>query len=340
MTHFFFFIFLVWLWLPISLCFSAGAPFKVESARIETTNSNGGLNGHLIFLGGFELASRDPRFGGLSGLVLSKDGNRLYAISDRGYWLTARLHHDSQGVLQGLDSWQIASLLNPSGSVLKGSMRDAEALVRDRDGSFIVGFERNPRLWRYPLPADLKKAPSNGGLEAVAILPDRRFVMITERYKNENGTTKGWLMDRNRFSSISYLQSDGFQPTDISPLPNGDLLLLERRYNLLRGAIVRVRRLPATGIRPGARLKGEELALLEPPFEVDNFEGHSRDASLHDLRRQLQPPSAHPPVAISFNQGYSITGPSTENFPTKGVKDGRRGNRTEKTVGDESRRDP
>jgi len=287
MTHTIFLIFLLWLWFPVSVCISAADPFKVESARIKPKNSGGERFGDLIFLGGFELASRDPRFGGLSGLALSKDGNHLYAISDRGYWLTARLHHDSQGVLRGVDSWQIASLLSPSGNVLKGSMRDAEALVRERDGSFVVGFERHPRLWRYPasreafalppqalpLPADLLKAPSNGGLEAVAILPDRRFVLITERYKNENGTTKGWLMDRNRFSSISYLQSDGFEPTDISPLPNGDLLLLERRYNLVRGAIVRVRRLPATGIIPGARLKGEELALLESPFEVDNFEG-------------------------------------------------------------------
>ena len=262
-------------------------PIKVEAAHIKPENSGGQRFGDLIFLSGFELASKDSRFGGLSGLALSNDGNLLFAISDRGYWLTARLHHDSQGVLRGVDSWQMASLLTPSGSVLKGSMRDAEALVRDRDGSFIVGFERNPRLWRYPasreafalppqslpLPADLFKAPSNGGLEAVAILPDRRFVLITERYKNENGTTKGWLMDKNRFSSISYLQSDGFEPTDISSLPNGDLLLLERRYNLLRGAMVRVRRLPATSIRPGARLKGEELALLKAPFEVDNFEG-------------------------------------------------------------------
>ncbi len=286
-AHFFIFVFLVWLWLPISLCFSAADPVKVNSARIEPTNSGGERNGQLIFLGGFELASGDPRFGGLSGLALSKDGDLLYAVSDRGYWLTARLHHDSQGVLRGIDSWQIASLLAPSGSVLKRSMRDAEALIRDRDGSFIVGFERNPRLWRYPasreafalpprplpLPPDLLKAPSNGGLEAVAILPDRRLVLITERYKNDNGTTKGWLMNKNRFSSISYLQSDGFEPTDISPLPNGDLILLERRYNLLRGAIVRVRRLPATGIRPGAHLKGEELAVLKAPFEVDNFEG-------------------------------------------------------------------
>ncbi len=281
------FTFLVWSWLPIGLGFSAAAPFKVESARIEPANSNGERHGQLVFLGGFELASKDSRFGGLSGLALSKDGSQLYAISDRGYWLTARLHHDGQGVLKRVDSWQMASLLTPAGKALKGSMRDAEALVRDRDGSFIVGFERHPRLWRYPgsgeafalpprplpLPAGLQKAPSNGGLEAVAILPDRRFVLITERYKNENGTTRGWLMDRKGSSSISYLQSDGFEPTDVSTLPNGDLILLERRYSLLRGAIVRVRRLTADSIRPGARLKGQEIALLEPPFEVDNFEG-------------------------------------------------------------------
>ncbi len=287
MSQFFLFSFLIWLWLPISLCFSAAAPFKVESARIEPANSNGGRHGQLIFLGGFELASKDSRFGGLSGLALTKDGKRLYAISDRGYWLTARLHHDGQGVLQRLDSWQMASLLTPSGKTLKGSMRDAEALARDEDGSFLVGFERHPRLWRYPgsgeafalpprplpLPADLQKAPSNGGLEAVAILSDHRFVLITERYKNENSTTKGWLMDGKGSSSISYQQSDGFEPTAVATLPNGDLILLERRYNLLRGAIVRVRRIPAASLRPGARLKGEEIALLESPLEVDNFEG-------------------------------------------------------------------
>ena len=108
MSQFFLFSFLIWLWLPISLCFSAAAPFKVESARIEPADSNGGRHGQLIFLGGFELASKDSRFGGLSGLALTKDGKRLYAISDRGYWLTARLHHDGQGVLQRLDSWQMA----------------------------------------------------------------------------------------------------------------------------------------------------------------------------------------------------------------------------------------
>ena len=281
------FAFLVWLWLPMGLCFSAAAPFKVESARFEPADSNGGRYGQLVFLGGFELASKDSRFGGLSGLALTQDGKQLYAISDRGYWLTARLHHNGQGVLKRLDSWQMASLLTPSGKALKGSMRDAEALARDRDGSFIVGFERNPRMWRYPgsneafalppkplpIPPDLQKAPSNGGLESVAILSDSRLVLITERYKNERGTTRGWLMDGKRSSSISYLQTDGFQPTDVATLPNGDLILLERRYNIFRGAIIRVRRLPAASIRPGARLKGEEIALLEPPFEVDNFEG-------------------------------------------------------------------
>lgn len=287
MAHICLFTFLVWSSLPISIGFDAAAPFKVESARIEPADSNGGRHGKLIFLGGFELASKDSRFGGLSGLALSKDGSQLYAISDRGYWVSARLHHDTQGVLKRIDSWEMATLLTPSGKALKGSMRDAEALVRDQDGSFIVGFERHPRLWRYPgsreafalpprplpLPADLQKAPSNGGLEAVAILSDHRFLLITERYKDGNGATKGWILDKNRYSAISYELSDGFEPTDVTTLPNGDLILLERRYNLLRGAIVRIQRLTADSIRPGARLKGQEIALLEPPFEVDNFEG-------------------------------------------------------------------
>jgi hypothetical protein len=39
--------------------------------------------GRLTFLAGFELKAEDSRFGGLSGLALSSDGDMLYAVSDR-----------------------------------------------------------------------------------------------------------------------------------------------------------------------------------------------------------------------------------------------------------------
>ena len=254
---------------------------------LDPGNPSREIFGDLIFLSGYELTSNDSRFGGISGLELSADGNLLYAVSDHGYWLSARLHHDPQGRLTGLGPWEIAPLLTPDGSNVSWRQRDAEALVRDRDGSFIVAFERAHRLWRYPrstgpftslpeplpTPAGLQNAPANGGIEAVTILPDRRLLALTEKYVNPDGSLKGWLVNKDKFFSLSYLQSDGFRPTDLATLASGDVLLLERWYNRIGGVAVRVRRLARESLRVGARLKGEEIVHLGSAVEIDNFEG-------------------------------------------------------------------
>ena len=46
--------------------------------------------GELIFRGGLVLTGNHPRFGGLSGLWRSPDGRDLVAVTDNGFWLTAR----------------------------------------------------------------------------------------------------------------------------------------------------------------------------------------------------------------------------------------------------------
>lgn len=268
---------------------ATAAPLIVKVNPIELDLEKPGRKffGDLTFLSGFELTSGDSRFGGLSGLELSTDGDLLYAVSDHGYWLTARLHHNPQGRLTGLGPWKIAPLLTPDGSIVSNYLRDAEALVRDRDGSFIVAFERAHRLWRYPrstgpftslpeplpTPAELQNAPANGGIEAVTILPDRRLLAFTERFENQDGSLKGWLIQKDKFFPLSYLQSDGFRPTDLATLASGDVLLLERRYSLISGVTVRIRLLSRGNLKAEARLEGKEIALLGPPLEVDNFEG-------------------------------------------------------------------
>ncbi len=243
--------------------------------------------GKLQFLNGFELASKDSRFGGLSGLTLSQDGQMLYAISDRGYWFSAGLKHDAEGRLTDMGKWTVGPLLAINGKVLNSRERDAEALTQDQDGSFIVAFERLPRLWRYPassspfsqppvslpLPPEIHQAPANGGLEGATILNDRRLLLITERFKNKDGSVKSWLVDKSLFTSLSYPITEDFLPTDLATLPNGDILLLERQYKILRGAIVRIRRIPRESIRAKAQLTGKEIIRLAPPLEVDNFEG-------------------------------------------------------------------
>jgi hypothetical protein len=243
--------------------------------------------GELEYLGGFELISSESTFGGLSGLAVSADGQRLYAVSDRGYRLTAHLRHDAEGRLKGIDSWVSTPLLTTRGSRARGVYGDAEAIVLDKDGTQLVSFEHRHRIRRYaalngkrttgpaiavPAPTELANAPPNGGLEAITLLRDGRLMALTEYYENRDGTIKGWLMRNGTASPISYDPRDGFSPTDLATLPNGDVLLLERKFNLAMMA-ARIRRFRLRDIKPGHKLEGEKIAEIGNPLTVDNFEG-------------------------------------------------------------------
>src|SRR5919106_938330 len=133
--------------------------------------------GSLTLLSAFRLESKDKRFGGLSGLSIGTD-DKLYAVSDRGYWLSARMEMDSNGALMNLVDWQIARILTTTKTPVTGALRDAEALAIARDGSFLVAFEGVHRIWRYnpapktfestpvtvPVPPAVVRAPNNGGI--------------------------------------------------------------------------------------------------------------------------------------------------------------------------------
>jgi hypothetical protein len=243
--------------------------------------------GDLTLLGSFVLRSAAVPFGGFSGLAIDPSGRVLYAVSDRGYGLSARLRHDTQDWLMGFDSWEMMPLRTPQGTVTQGRQRDAEALIGLPDGGWLVAFEQVHRVWRYPpsdvafaaapvavpMPAELGQAPVNGGLEAMTRLADGRLLVLTESFENAQGDYKGWIVTPWGFDAITYVPQDGFRPTDLAILPGGDVLLLERRYRLTLGMAARLRRIAGTSIRPQARLRGRELLHLEPPLAVDNFEG-------------------------------------------------------------------
>jgi hypothetical protein len=271
---------------------TAGAPGSspqlVELLPIELDSRNPQQKefGRLEFLNGFQLRSRDPRFGGLSGLTIGADG-RLYAVSDAGYWVSAQMILDSDTRLLDLTDWVIQPLLSTTGTPVSDPLHDAEALARAPDGSFMVAFETVHRIWRYPpppvafyssplpvsIPAEILKAPSNGGLEGIAVFSDGRLLALTEEFQNRDGTFKGWLIEGERSFELSYLPSEGFRVTDCAALSNGDVIVLERRYVPLGILSARLKLVRATTIQPGSKLVGEELIKLEYPLEVDNFEG-------------------------------------------------------------------
>lgn len=260
---------------------------RVKAVAVDPEQPGRTRFGGLTLLSSFVVDADDKRFGGLSGIALDPSGDTLYAVSDRGYGLSARLIHDHAGRLTGTDNWAISRLQTPEGHQVKRRMIDAEAVVHERDGVWLVAFENRHRIWRYPpspdafaalpqpvsIPGELSRAPRNGGLESMTRLPDGRLLLLTEKFSNADGSLKGWLLSEGGTASVSYLASDGFAPTDVAALPHGDVLLLERRFRPIAGVAMCLRCIASDQLRPGARLRGRELASLKMPLVVDNFEG-------------------------------------------------------------------
>ncbi len=248
--------------------------------------------GALAWRGTLELASADSRFGGLSGLLLEPDGEGLLAVTDAGHWVSARLHLDDRGFLVGLEEAEIDALRDGDNRPLTSKRAgDAEALTRLGDGTTLVAFEQVHRIWRYPAgpgalgrpaqafppPPGLDRLDGNNGLEAVTALPRGRLLALAE----DNGDTPslpGFLWQDGQWSEISLVRQRPYRPTGASVLPSGDVLLLERRFSILGGLGIKIRRLPLAEIEPGATLEGEVLAELRPPLVYDNMEGLAAQA--------------------------------------------------------------
>ncbi len=243
--------------------------------------------GALRYRGGLELTSSDARFGGLSGLLVSEDGGRMTVLSDQGHWVTARLLYDGAGRLTGVAEAEIGELHGPGGAHLRGKRdRDSEALTRLPDGAIVVAFERNHRLWRYPAgatplagqpaplptPSALEALRSNSGIEALATLSDGALFALAEG-RREAAKSPAYLRRDGAWAELAYRRHGGFRPTGAARLPDGDLLVIERSFNIIDGVAVRLRRIAAQTIVPGARLEGAAIAVLRPPLTVDNLEG-------------------------------------------------------------------
>lgn len=245
--------------------------------------------GRLIWRGGISLSAKSLNFGGWSDLHVSPDGRTLSSISDVGGWFTATINYDSDGNLAGLSAAEIGSLRGLDGKPLVDKAdSDAEGMARLPDGSWLVSFERNHRIWRYPTldgtpvpfdgPAELARQPSNGGVEALVALPDGRVIAISEEYGERPGTSLGWIgqpsaSGRYSWQTFDYATIPDFRPTAIAVLPDGSFATLERAFDMARGVRVRVMTFASGQLRPGGTVHAVELARLASPYAVDNLEG-------------------------------------------------------------------
>jgi hypothetical protein len=284
-------IFLVGWLAGIAAIAAAQDPIAVfsQTVPLDPRNPAAQQAGELTFRGGIALRSTDPRFGGFSAIHISTDGASLLAISDRGTWLRLGLRYDRAGRLIGVTTAEMGPLIGEDGQALTGSEADAEALAVLPDGSMLVAFERQHRILHYPeasppfskppvlypAPEGLEEAPANGGLKALAHVGRGFLVAIAERLTAGGGTLAGWVGRAGAWQPFAYARKPGFRVTDAGLLPAGDLLVLEHRYSVESGSVVRFVRVARNLIAPHRRVEGKEIALLEPPLSTDNFEGIS-----------------------------------------------------------------
>lgn len=281
---------------PIQAAERDGKPWPVEitAKSIPTfkVRSSETLFGPFEYLGGVELSSPDPTFGGLSALRLLDDNSGLIAVTDTGYWFTGSLERDSGGRLSGVSDGVLTAMRNRAGEVVQSRYRaDAEGLAIDGD-RVLVSFERNHRIEVFELSGVPDAAPistlpqpipdyefrNNRGLEAIAIAPkgtflDGAIVAVSEKSLNKQGDVFAAIVTGPGKGVFFVRRNPPFDVTDGDFLPNGDLLLLERRFSISQGVGMRIRRIKGGDIRAGETVDGDVLIDADFGYQIDNMEG-------------------------------------------------------------------
>jgi hypothetical protein len=279
--------------LPLALLASPVAAdpliLSAQSIELDPLHPDRRTVGPLEFLAGYELSSESEHWGGLSGMAVSADGKLLTAVADTGRWYRIGMEHDSGGRLTGFMGAESGWLLDTKGQPPRKKVYgDAEAITSLPDGNFLVAYENNHRLWLYKqpaagnaleqaavvagAPAGIAKLPHNGGIESMARLPSGEYLLLSESGITAEGDRLGWLGRRGKWAELRLAPMGSFEPSDLALLPDGDLLLLERRVSLLEGFVIRLSLIDSATVKPGAVLQPHELAILAAPLSVDNFE--------------------------------------------------------------------
>jgi hypothetical protein len=276
--------------------FSVAAPVSIEvNARplpwFDTRDHQHVRFGSLEYRSGLILTSRFPGFGGLSGLRLDAKGERFISISDKGSWFTGRIVYKGRE-MTGLDDVEAAPMLGPDGRPITArGWFDSESIALD--GAFVyIGLERVNQLLRFdfskgftrargevmPLPPAAKKLPFNKGLEALVMVPKGlalagTLIAISERGLDRGGNLMAFLIGGPTPGQFSLRRTNDYDVSDAVLLPSGDLLVLERKFSLLAGVGIRIRRIGLKSVVPGAVVDGPSIFDADLGHEIDNMEG-------------------------------------------------------------------
>ena len=190
----------------------------------------------------------------------------------------------------------LAPILGYDGEPVAGTRAsDAEGLrivLRDSVMTALIPFEEIDEVRMFAAEPDFAAATprrlilpvfvyglrSNEGLESIAVAPTDgplagATVLIAERSLNLERNHRAFILDGPRDGPFSIRRTADYDITDAVFLPDGDLLILERRFRFTEGFSMRSRRIDGTTIAVNATVDGTALLEAGVRDRIDNMEG-------------------------------------------------------------------
>lgn len=267
---------------------------EIKSRVIENFRVGSGQTrfGEFEFVGGLELSSSSSALGAMSALRLSADRQRFLGVMDTGFWYAGRFERDENSRLIGIRDFFVTPILGADGRFSNEKwLFDAEGMAL-RGDEVLVSFERLHRVDIYPARAPggakpvgtlpllipLAELRGNRGLETVTVAPERSpiagaVVVVSEMSLDADGNIFAAILTGPSKGIFKVKRNPPFNVTDGAFLPNGDLLLLERRFSIAEGVGMRIRKIDGSRLAAGSLVDGK--VVLEAGFgeQIDNMEG-------------------------------------------------------------------
>ncbi|MES2444958.1 MAG: esterase-like activity of phytase family protein [Pseudomonadota bacterium] len=264
------------------LAFDGGARMVATRLPLDAGDPARTRVGALTYLGGIRLTSPQIAFGGFSSIQVA--GDRFTLLSDGGHIVHFRMGEDFRP-----GDVQFGALAAGPGTGWRKSDRDSESQTTNpATGRVWIGFEQTNAIWRFDgfgraethaQPKAMAEWSANGGPEAMVRRADGSFLVISETTRPPGGKGRVGLIfggdptdPKAAVQRFTYQPPEGYDPTDMAELPDGRLLVLNRRVSIadmFTGKLVLIER---GAVRPGAAVAGREIATLASPLLHDNFE--------------------------------------------------------------------
>ncbi len=248
--------------------------------------------GSFEFVGGLEMTSSSSDLGALSAFRFLKPGSDFIGVADTGFWFFGSVAHDEDGRPVGIGNFRMEQMVDDQGRPIGEKWNvDAEGLGI-KDGIATVGFEREHRVAQFKIEPGGMKTPigqldfvvprrelrQNRGFETVLYSRPNgplggALVIVSEKSLDEQGNIFGAIVEGPGRGIFTVKRDDGFDISDGTFLPDGDLLLLERSYTMASGLRMRIRRIAEKDIVKGAVLDGPVLMQADMRYQIDNMEG-------------------------------------------------------------------